>query len=226
MESTLSIGDLLPAAVGIALSPLPIAAVILMLFSSRARVNGPVFLLGWIAGLALVGGTILILGGDSAGSSRQPSAASLWVKTVLGVLLLVLAVRLWRRRPRSEAEPAEPKWMQSIDSFTPGKALGIAALLSGVNPKNLALNAAGAVTISQAQMSAGGTWIAFAVFVLLSSATVIAPVAYYLVAGARAEARLESIKTWLIRNNAAVMSVLLLVFGVKLVAEGLQGLLT
>ena len=51
------------------------------------------------------------------------------------------------------------------------------------------------------------------------------PVAYYLIAGDRAEATLASAKSWLVRNNAAVMGVLLLVFGVKLLAEGAQGLL-
>lgn len=225
MGSTPSLGELLPTAIGIALSPVPVAAVILMLFSSKARVNGTVFLLGWMVGLAVVGGAILVFGSGSAGSSGAPSTASLWVKTVLGVLLLVVAVRQWRGRPAGDVEPAAPKWMASIDSFTPGKAFGTAALLSGVNPKNLMLNAAGVLVISQAQMSAAGTWIAFAVFVLLASTTVIAPVAYYLIAGDRADATLESMKTWLIRNNAAVIGVLLLVFGVKLLAEGAQGLL-
>lgn len=225
MDSSLTLGDLLPAAVGIALSPVPIAAVILMLFSSRARVNGPVFVLGWIAGLVVVGGAILIVGGGSAGSSGSPSTTALWIKTVLGVLLLLLAVRLWRGRPGPDDEPSTPKWMASIDSFGPGKAFALAALLSGVNPKNLALNAAGVLVISQAQMSAAGTAIAFTVFVLLASLTVIAPVAYYLLAGDRADATLQSMKTWLIRNNAVVIGVILLVFGVKLLAEGVQGLL-
>lgn len=225
MGTTLNVGDLLPAAVGIALSPVPIAAVILMLFSPRARVNGPAFVAGWIAGLAVVGGAILLLGGDSAGSTGDPSAASLWVKAVLGLLLLAVGVRQWRDRPGLDDEPAMPKWMQTIDSFTAVKAFGIAALLSGVNPKNLALNAAGVVVIAQGGLEPAGAWVAFAVFVLLASATVILPVAYYLIAGDRADETLASMKTWLIRNNAAVMGVLLLVFGVKLLADGAQGLL-
>jgi hypothetical protein len=36
-----AIGDLLPSAVGIALSPIPIVAVILMLGTPRARSTGP-----------------------------------------------------------------------------------------------------------------------------------------------------------------------------------------
>ena len=43
--------------------------------------------------------------------------------------------------------------MRTIDEFSAGKAFGVAALLSGVNPKNLALNAAGVLVISQAGMS-------------------------------------------------------------------------
>jgi hypothetical protein len=226
MTSTLSLGDLLPAAVGIALSPVPIAAVILMLFSARARTNGPVFVLGWLAGLVIVGAAILLLGGGSAGSSDDPSTLSLVVKTILGALLLFVAVRQWRARPGSDEEPPVPKWMQAIDGFTAVKSFGMAALLSGVNPKNLALNAAGMIVIAEAEgLSTGATWAWFAVFVVMASLTVIAPVAYYLIAGKSAAATLDSMKTWLLRNNAVVMSVLLLIFGVKLLAQGLQGLL-
>ena len=46
------ISEVLPFAIGIAISPVPIIAVILILFSTRARVNGPAFLLGWVVGIA------------------------------------------------------------------------------------------------------------------------------------------------------------------------------
>jgi Sap, sulfolipid-1-addressing protein len=47
------ISEVLTFAVGVAISPVPIIAVILMLFSQRARVNGPLFLLGWVLALAI-----------------------------------------------------------------------------------------------------------------------------------------------------------------------------
>ena len=50
-----AIGGSLPLAVGIALSPIPIIAVVLMLTSRRAKVNGPTFVLGWLIGLGIVG---------------------------------------------------------------------------------------------------------------------------------------------------------------------------
>jgi len=49
-------GEILTFAIGVAISPVPIIAVILMLFSSRAKVNGPMFLLGWVVALAVVSG--------------------------------------------------------------------------------------------------------------------------------------------------------------------------
>jgi hypothetical protein len=45
------ISEVLPFAVGIAISPVPIIAIILILFSDRARAAGPAFLLGWVIGL-------------------------------------------------------------------------------------------------------------------------------------------------------------------------------
>jgi hypothetical protein len=40
-----AIGDFLPADVGVAISPLPIVAVVLMLVTPRGRVNGPLFVI-------------------------------------------------------------------------------------------------------------------------------------------------------------------------------------
>ena len=48
-----AIGEILPLAVGVALSPIPIIAIILMLGTPRARSNGPAFALGWLVGLTL-----------------------------------------------------------------------------------------------------------------------------------------------------------------------------
>ena len=45
-----AIGDLLPAAIGVAISPVPIIAIILMLGTPKARSNGPAFAAGWVLG--------------------------------------------------------------------------------------------------------------------------------------------------------------------------------
>ena len=48
-----AIGDTLPLALGIAISPIPIIAAILMLLSPRARVTSVGFLLGWVLGIVV-----------------------------------------------------------------------------------------------------------------------------------------------------------------------------
>jgi hypothetical protein len=72
-----AIGQILPLAVVVAFSPMPIVAVVLMLVSARARVNGPAFVLGWILGVGVVGGIILAVSGPAdASDNGQPAT---WV---------------------------------------------------------------------------------------------------------------------------------------------------
>ena len=56
------IGEVLPVAVAVAVSPVPVIAVILMLFTPEARTNSVAFLLGWLLGLIVVGSIVLIAG--------------------------------------------------------------------------------------------------------------------------------------------------------------------
>jgi hypothetical protein len=96
-----AIGQILPLAVGVALSPVPIIAVALMLMSQRARLNGPLFVIGWLIGLAVIGVVVLAVAGPADASSHGKPAT--WVsvlKLVLGLLLLLVAVRQWHGRPR------------------------------------------------------------------------------------------------------------------------------
>jgi Na+/H+ antiporter NhaA len=60
-----------------------------------------------------------------------------------------------------------------------------------------------------------------AVFVLIGSVGVLAPLVVYLVAGEGAARTLDDWKTWAATHNAAVMAVLFLVFGFKLVGDGI-----
>ena len=148
------ISEVLPFAIGVAISPLPIIAVILMLFSRRADVNGPVFLLGWVLTLAVVGTVVyLIAQGTNPSTSSSSSDTISWGKIVLGVLLLLLAVRNWRNRPKPGTEAEMPKWMASVDALTPPKAFGLAVLLAGVNPKNLTLTVAASTGLAQLGLS-------------------------------------------------------------------------
>jgi hypothetical protein len=107
-----AIGGSLALAVGVALSPVPIIAVVLMLTSRRARANGPLSVLGWLAGLAVVGAIVLSVSGPAGASSPgSPATWVSWVKVVLGQLLLVVAARQFRGRPKDGQPPVHPPWV-------------------------------------------------------------------------------------------------------------------
>jgi len=221
-----AIGDILPLAVGVALSPFPIVAVILMLFSPRARSLGPSFVLGWFLGIVAVGGIVLLLAdpADLAGEDAGPSTTASIIKLALGVLLLLVGIRQWRGRPPEGETPELPKWMQAVDSFTPIKAFGLAAVLSGVNPKNLVMDITAATTIAQYDLPTDEAFIVLIIFALLASLSVIVPVVWYLVARESAAKTLTHWRVWLVQNNATIMSVVILVIGAILIGKGLGGL--
>lgn len=217
------IGDFLPSALGVALSPIPIIAVILMLGTPRARSDGPAFAAGWMAGMIAVAAVVLVLT-SSADTSSTASDSVNWVQVGIGLLFFVLAAKQWKGRP-AKGEVAEmPGWMQAIDEVEPGRAFVLGAALSGLNPKNLALTLAATATISQAGLSTADSVVAVLVFVIIASITVVGSVVFYLVAEDKAKAPLAEIKEFMTEHNAVIMMVILVLLGAKLLGQGLGGL--
>jgi Sap, sulfolipid-1-addressing protein len=220
-----AISEVIPFAIGVAISPLSIIAVILVLLSAKARVNGLVFTAGWLVGVTLVATVIYLLadaGDVSSGGSG--SDTSYWLKLVGGILLVLVAFRDWRKRPAAGDAVAQPKWMSAIDTLTPVKTGGLAVLLAVANPKNLALSLAAGASLAQAGVSGGEAAVGLIVFVVIASVGVIVPVVAYLAGGERAAHMLDGWKTWLSTNNTAMMAVLFVVFGAVLFSQGLRGL--
>ncbi len=218
-----AIGGYLPAAVAVALSPIPIVAVILMLGTPRARTNGPAFAVGWILGMsAVMAIVLLVLGGTDSASGAQTSVS--WGTLALGVLLLALGVRQWQKRPRRGEDAPLPSWTTSVDAFTPWKALATGAVLSGVNPKNFALTAAAAGAIAVAGLEGATEFWAAAIFVAIASCGVVGLVLASLVAHDRVSQPLAAIRDYMTTHNAVIMTVILVLLGAKLIGDALPGL--
>jgi threonine/homoserine/homoserine lactone efflux protein len=222
-----AIGNFLPSAVGVAISPLPIVAVVLMLVTRQGRVNGPAFVAGWCVGLAIVGAVILAIAGPANASTDSGPAT--WVDVlflILGLLLILVAAKQWRGRPHGDEEPPTPKWMGALDKFTPVKAGGAGVVLSALNPKNLLLAVAGAAAIAQTGISTGQQIASYVIFVAIASIGVAAPVVIYFAMGDRSRHLLGELKTWLSHNNNVIMAVLMLIIGVKLIGNAISGFST
>lgn len=218
-----AIGQIIPLALGVALSPIPIIAVVLMLGTPLGRVNGPAFVLGWIVGLTAVGALILVLSHSlDAADVGGPADWAGWLKLVLGVLLVGVAVRQWQGRPKGDAPTEFPAWMQAIDQFSPGKATGLGVLLSAVNPKNLLLTVSAAVAIASFGASSADESVALAAFIVIATVGPALPVGIYLLMGDRAVSLLDGLKAWMGENDVVIMVVLLGVIGAKLLGDGIS----
>jgi threonine/homoserine/homoserine lactone efflux protein len=217
-----AIGQVLPLAVGIAISPIPIIAAILMLLSPRARGTSVGFAVGWVAGIVIGVVAFTLLSAILPARSDDASSPVLGViELLLGAGLLLLAVRQWRTRPKRGEAVELPTWMSAIDSMTFGKALALGFLLSAVNPKNLLLAISAGVTIGGLGLPAGQIVVVVIVYALLAASTVLVPVVAYLIATELMTQPLQALREWLGAYNAAIMAVLLLVLGVSMIGKGL-----
>ncbi len=219
-----TIGDLLPTAAAVALSPIPIVAVILVLGSARAKANGPAFAVGWVAGLTVVCVAVLLLTGGADDPDSATATGVSWGKAALGLVLVAMAHRQWKKRPRHGETPEMPKWMSTVEGISAPRAAGLGVLLSAVNPKNLILTAAAAATIAESGMEPGDEAITIAVFVVLGSVTVVGAVLASILGGHRVEAPLDSIRRFMADNNAVIMTVILLLLGLKIFGDSLGGI--
>ncbi|MCF3131117.1 GAP family protein [Streptomyces olivochromogenes] len=221
------LGDVLGLAAGVAVSPLPIVAIIIVLATPRARLNGLVFATGWVVGLSGLGVVMLLIGGhESADSHGKPADWVGALKLALGLALVVFAARLWRHRPVEATQAQLPRWMAAIDHFTPVKIFLLALLLSAGNLKNAPLTIAAAASISSSGLPVAEQIAALAIFVVIASLGLLTPLAVFLVLGERAKNMLGNWKEWAARHNMAIMAVLFFVFGLKLLGDGIDVLVS
>ena len=119
---------------------------------------------------------------------------------------------------------ARPKWMATIDKTTPPAAFGLAALLSGINPKNLLLAAVGAAAIAATGIPGGQQAIAYLVFAVIATLGVGIPVVIYFAVGKRSGKVLAGLKDWMTANNAVIMTVISLIIAAKLIGDAISSL--
>lgn len=219
-------GDVFVAAIAVAISPVPIVAVILILFSEHSKRNGILYLVGWVLGLLICFGAVLLLPeGIEFEGGTMLAAGGAALRLLTGLLFIVAAFAVWFRRPKTgEAHPL-PAWTSRIEGFSGIQALLLAMGLAVINPKNLALALSVILSIAEAGALPRQARLALAMFVFVGSLTIAAPVFYRLVAGKQADQQLHEWKEWLVHNNATVVFLVLLMMGMMIFGKGLGGLL-
>lgn len=209
----------LPMALGVALSPLPIAAVVTILVSTRPN-NAPAFLLGWITGIFFIGAVVFIIPGLDT-ERGEPTLLSGWVRLVVGGVLLVVAVWQWRQKPSVNEPVKAPKALSKLDSINTVKTASMGFFLSTLNPKNLLLTFAGATYIDASMATPSQQTIALTIYAVFASLSIIIPIIAYTLFTDRVAAVLVDWKGWLIRNNAVLVAILLVFLGLLVIGNGL-----
>lgn len=220
------VGELMSPAIGVILSPMPIAGIILMLLSPNALKLAPAFVAGWLGVIALTLGAFSIFADTDTmvDSANTPSTFSIVMNLVLGGLMIVLGVNAWRGRPKPGETPEMPGWMKAIDKVSVPMAFLLGAMFGGVNPKNLLLNIGAGKSIVAGGLNTSQTVSSIVIYAVIASLSVIVPLAWYLASPESASKKLDGLRGWLTENNATVMTVVFLVLGMNYVGKGIGGL--
>jgi hypothetical protein len=219
-----ALAELLPLALVIAVSPIPVLAVILMLLTERSTLNASALLLGWALALGVIASGVAALGIGSTEAGEDPATGLVVAQVALAAVLFAGAVRRWRMHRRGVGEAARSRWMERLRSVGPAGALALGLGLIALNPKDGLLTVAAGARLADSDPGAGAAAGALAVFVAVSSSTIAAPIAAEIALGDRAESLLERSRAWLERNGNAAVAVVLLVLGVLVAIDAARSL--
>jgi drug/metabolite transporter superfamily protein YnfA len=219
--------DLLPLAVGMLISPLPIVAIVAIILAPRGRTAAPAYASVFI-GVSLV---FIIVGAlTSAGSSSaSPSGTAKTVSFILAIVLTLgfaaLAIASWLSRPRHGQPPKAPAWLAALDSVTPAKAAALGLIMAVTNTKNIPLALKGGALIGEAHLpllAAGGLCLAL---VVVGSLPLIVAASVATSGSAAVTKALERVKTEMIAHNAIIMTVLFAILAANEAAQVIRHLI-
>lgn len=226
-----AIGRMLASAVGIAISPLPVVALIMMLSSSgpRRRTSVAAFAAGWSAALAVVVAAAILTASAVPHHGPHPRWAR-WAWLTLGLLLLLLAAWRWHDRPRTGHLHPPPSWMRTIARASPARSAPRAAALLLGDPKNLALAIGGGLAVGTATATGEGRAVAAVLMVLVGSLPLLLSCATDLLrrplANPRPPRPFAEWRAWLAAHGSAVTLVTLLLLATQYLGEAISGLTT
>jgi len=209
--------DLLLIGLVITLEPIPLTAFLLVLASKGGVRKGAAFIFGWLLSLAIVvAATLLVTGNKPPKPSTAPSLAALAAKILIGVVLVLIAIRQRRRMGKPKPPKKPPKWQTGIDNMSPWYAMGLAPL---TQPWGLV--AAGVATIVEAKLSSWQSYVALVLFCLVASAVYIALELYAGFRPDKSDALLASSRTWIDSHTDQVIIVVSLVLGFWLIGKSI-----
>lgn len=212
-----AIAESLPIAIGIVLATLPLMAVPLTLVSRGAVSVLGGFLAGYGAGFLGLAGAVVLSADLLAFASADAAGWTRWLRLLLGAVLLGLAWRKWRSRPRPGEPAAAPGWVKLLDNLGARGAVGLGVALVVLNPKNAVLVASGALAIAAATPVPAAQAGALVVFTAVSMLGVAAPWVLWGLWGERVRGPLNRLRGLLVRYDAQILTLVLAGLGLVVI---------
>jgi Sap-like sulfolipid-1-addressing protein len=202
--------QIIPLAVTMMAGPQIMTAIVLVTHSDAVRVS-VAFLVG-VAVAASLGTTIAYLLADSVdlGDPSDRGSTGTIVQYVLVGLLVLLALRTYLNR--ETVKP--PKWLGSLQTATPRKALTMGLLLVGLMPTDIASMLTVGVNLAQNDDSL----LVAVPFVALTLLIAALPLLTYLLLGRRAREAMPRVRDWMTANSWLVNIIVLGIFIVLILA--------
>jgi hypothetical protein len=218
------VGAVLPQAMAIALSPVPVICIVLVLMSARPVRAGLSFAAGWLAALTIAIGLVAWLTDGVADDNEKAARDGVDLfQLAVGVLFAVLAVRYWRKRPAPGTPPPRPAIVDRVPLLSPPALALTGAGAALGNVKNLPLVLSTGSFLGAAGLTPGPLIAAVAIFVAVASLTVLIPLTTVALLGPQKSApALKSLETWLLTNLNTITVVLLTVLATVLIGQGLD----
>lgn len=215
-----TLGHVLPIAVAIAISSVPITVTLVILLSPARRGSALPFLIGWVLGILILAlGFTFAATAIPAKANQQPETLLGIIQIVVGTALLAFVLVLFLRS-RKEAIEVEPRWMHSASNLGPWSALGLGAALN-IRPKQILLSIALGVAMTAQPLKLADATVTLSIYTVISASTVAALVVFALVDPTHAEPQLKIMRSWLVKNHRIVTNMIMLMIGVFIIAHGL-----
>jgi threonine/homoserine/homoserine lactone efflux protein len=214
---------LLPIGLGVALSSVPITAILIFLGSTRARQSAPAFVIGYGLGLAIV--TFLFAVGVAALPSgrRGPQDEVVGaVEIVLGVGLVGYGIWMIAHRKNQERTPGSSR-LKRLETLGPIPAAGVGLVLN-IRPKSLVLAVAAGIALGSSGFGPAGLTIAFLIYLAIGLSSVVVPLIVYFRSSGKAVEEIARGRRWITRNGHVVTVVVVLMLGAVLIGAGIATL--
>lgn len=216
--------DLLPMILGTVLAPVWIIIVLLILRSPNGLVKAIAFIAG-VTVVRLAQGFLFryVIGAKATESANGASPIMSTLMMVLGILLLISAIKTLMKEADPDAPP--PKWMSMFDQATVVKLFGLGILFTLIAPKLWVFTLSALGVIHGANLSPADQVQAFLIYVLGAQSLLILPLLIYAIVPRQSASLLNSASDWLTKYNRQITLVVSIVFGVLFLWKGISGLL-